>query len=148
MQVRISTLAITLILLFAATLATAENSTRANGYTIHHNAIPTAMLTPEVASNYRIVRSKYRGLLNVSVIKDVPGTTGQAVTASVNAYALNLIGRRHNIDLREIREADAIYYIGDFPIVDGETLTFTIEVTPEGTTPPIETTLSQDFYID
>lgn len=148
MQVRISTVAITLVLLFATTLAAAENSTRANGYTIHHNAIPTALLTPDVASNYRIVRSKYRGLLNVSVIRDVPDTTGQPVTANVTAYALNLIGRHHTIELREIREAEAIYYIGDFPIVDGETLKFMIEVTPEGTSRPIKATLSQDFYID
>ena len=63
--------------------ATAENSTRAAGHTIHHNAIPTATLTPAVATGYSITRSKYRGLLNVSVIKDVQGTTGQPVTAIV-----------------------------------------------------------------
>ncbi|AKH20605.1 DUF4426 domain-containing protein [Sedimenticola thiotaurini] len=148
MQVRISTIALPLILLFISSLASAENSTQADGYTIHHNAIPTALLAPEVASNYRIVRSKYRGLLNVSVIRDIPGTTGQPVTAKVTAYALNLIGRRHNIELREIREGDAIYYIGDFPIVDGETLKFTLEVTPEGATRSITASLSQDFYID
>ncbi|MCW8903998.1 DUF4426 domain-containing protein [Sedimenticola sp.] len=148
MQVRISTIAVTLLLLLTATLVAAENSTRANGYTIHHNAIPTALLSPEVASNYRIVRSKYRGLLNISVIRDVPGTTGQPVTAKVSAYALNLIGRRHVIELREIREADAIYYIGDFPIVDRETLNFMLEVTPEDSPRPINATLTQDFYID
>lgn len=148
MQVRISTITATLILLLITNLAGAENSTRADGYTIHHNAIPTAMLTPEVASNYRIVRSKYRGLLNVSVIRDVPGTTGHPVTARVIAYALNLIGRRHNIELREVREGEAIYYIGDFPIVDGETLKFTLEVTPEGASRSIAASLSQDFYID
>ncbi len=148
MQVRLSSIAITLLLLLISSLAGAENSTQADGYTIHHNAIPSAMLTPEVAADYRIVRSKYRGLLNISVIKNIPGTTGQAVTARVSAYALNLIGRRHNIDLREIREGEAIYYIGDFPIVDGETLKFMLEITPEGATKPIEAALSQEFYID
>ncbi|WP_428608102.1 DUF4426 domain-containing protein [Sedimenticola sp.] len=148
MQLRISTIAFSLLLLCISTWAIAENSTRTNGYTIHHNAIPTALLSPDVASSYRIVRSKYRGLLNISVIKDVPNTTGQPVTAKVSAYALNLIGRRHVIDLQEIHEGDAIYYIGDFPIVDGETLTFFLEVTPAGSTNPISATLSQDFYID
>ncbi|MCW8908362.1 MAG: DUF4426 domain-containing protein [Sedimenticola sp.] len=136
------------VLLFIATLCVAENSTRSGDYTIHHNAIPTAMLTPEVAASYDVVRSKYRGLLNVSVIREIPGTTGQPVTANVSAYALNLIGKRHQIDLREIREGEAIYYIGDFPIVDGETLNFTLEVTPEGESRPTRATLSQDFYID
>lgn len=136
------------ILLLAATLCMAENSTRIDGYTIHHNAIPTAMLAPDIAASYGIVRSKYRGLLNVSVIREAPGTTGQPVAARVSAYAVNLIGKRHQIDLREIREGEAIYYIGDFPIVDGENLDFTLEVTPEGLSQPTRATLSQIFYID
>lgn len=148
MQHRIANIAIILILLVTSTGAVAENSTRANGYTIHHNAIPTALLSPEIASSYQIVRSKYRGLLNVSIIRDVAGTTGQPVTARVTAYALNLIGRRHPIALREIREADAIYYIGDFPIVDQETLKFVLEIIPENSSQAINATLSQDFYID
>lgn len=145
LTIRIATLLLSLLF---ATSAVAENSTSFNGYTIHHNAIPTAMLTPEVASSYKIIRSKYRGLLNVSIIKDVPGTTGEPVTARVSAYATNLIGRRHDISLREIREGKAIYYIGDFPIVDGEMLTFTLNVTPEGSEQSTTTTLKQDFYID
>lgn len=135
-------------LLLLATTAMAENSTPFDGFTIHHNAIPTALLTPEVANRYKITRSKYRGLLNISVIRDVPGTTGQPVTADISAYAVNLIGRRHNILLREILEGAAIYYIGDFPIVDGETLTFILEVTPEGSERTAKATLKQDFYID
>lgn len=145
---RITRILLLPVLLLCASLGSAENSTRAEPFTIHHNAIPTALLTPEVAGNYNIVRSKYRGLLNVSVIREVAGTTGQAVTARVSASALNLIGKRHQIDLREVREGEAIYYIGDFPIVDGETLNFTLEVTPEGATRPTRATFSQDFYID
>jgi len=145
---RITRILLLPVLLLSASLGVAENSTRAGGYTIHHNAIPSAMLTPEVAASYDIVRSKYRGLLNVSVIREIAGTTGQPVTASVSAHALNLIGKRHQIDLREIREGDAIYYIGDFPIVDGETLNFTLEVTPEGASRPTRASFSQEFYID
>jgi hypothetical protein len=141
-------IAIFLILLLLSVTAQAENSTRFNGFTIHHNAIPTAILTPEVASSYKITRSKYRGLLNVSVIKDIPETTGMPVTAKVSAYAINLIGKRHEISLREIWEGTAIYYIGDFPIVDREMLTFTLEVTPEGSERSTKATLKQEFYID
>ncbi|MCW8890162.1 MAG: DUF4426 domain-containing protein [Sedimenticola sp.] len=137
-----------MLLLLLTANASAENSTSFDGFTIHHNAIPTAILTPAIASNYQITRSKYRGLLNVSVIRDVAGTTGQAVSAKVTAYAINLIGRRHAISLKEIREGQAIYYIGDFPIVDGETLTFMLEVTPEGSNRTGKASLKQAFYID
>ena len=140
--------AISLLLWGLATLAMAENSTRADGFTVHHNAIPVAMLSPEIASHYRIVRSKYRGLLNVAVIRDQAGTTGTPVTARVTATAANLAGVVRPISLREIREGEAIYYIGDFPIVNGEMLNFSLEVLPAGAQRPIRATLSQEFYID
>ena len=129
-------------------IAQAENSTKIPGYAIHHNAIPTAILVPEVASNYGITRSKYRGLLNVSVIKDEPGTTGKPVTANVQAYTFNLIGQIYNIKLREIREGEAIYYIGDFPIVDAETIKIRMEITPEGASRPTKAEISQQFFVD
>lgn len=142
----ISLLLLLLLLLPPATLA--DNSTKAADYTIHHNAIPTAILTPEIASTYGIVRSKYRGILNVSVIQEVPGTTGRPVSAQIEAQASNLLGQISNLKLREIREGDAIYYIGEFPIVDRETLRFSLQVTPSGRETPIAAELSQQFFID
>ena len=129
-------------------VAYAENSTREAGYTIHHNAFPTATLTPEVAGNYQIVRSKYRGMINISVIRESAGTTGQAVTAKILAQAANLAGQTRKIELREIKEGTAIYYIGVFPIVDHETFRFSLEVTPEGHQKPIRASLTQQFFID
>jgi len=126
----------------------AKNSTRQAGYTIHHNALPTATLSPEIAGNYQIIRSKYRGMLNVSVIRDIAGTIGQPVTACINTQAANLTGQIRTIELREIREGDAVCYIGLFPIVHRETLRFTLEVTPEGQKRPIKASLSQQFFID
>ena len=128
--------------------ASAENSTREAGYAIHHNAIPSAMLSPEIASRYGLVRSKYRGLLNVSVIREIPGTHGEAVAARVEASARNLAGRVMKIPMREVREGDAIYYLGEFPIVNGETLDFSLKVQPAGARKAIETGLQQQFFID
>jgi hypothetical protein len=135
-----------LLLLPMASMA--DNSTKADGYTIHHNAIPTAILTPEIASSYDIVRSKYRGMLNVSVIQEVPGTTGRSVSARIEARIRNLLGQTDKLKLREIRDGDAIYYVGEFPIVDRETLRFSLQVTPSGLETPISAELSQQFFID
>ena len=136
------------LLLLTPLLATAENSTRQAGYTVHHNAFPTAILTPDIAGSYQIIRSKFRGLLNVSVIKDEEGTPGVPVSAQIHAQSTNLIGQIQNIPLREIREGAAIYYIGDFPIVDNETLSFSLDVLPAGAEKHIKTTLQQQFFID
>jgi len=133
------------LLLIAAPLR-AENSTAGNGYVVHHNAFAADFLSPEVAAQYGIQRSKNQGVLNVSVIKEVPGTTGEAVTAQVKVEANNLAGIVKDIPLREVREQAAIYYIGEFPVIDGEIVNFNLEVTPAGETMPIRAKLTQDFY--
>ncbi len=126
----------------------AENSTSIPGYTIHHNAIPSASLDPAIAKQYGIQRSKYRGMLNVSVIKTVPGTTGKSVPAVVLAKATNLRGQLISIAMRQVLEAEAIYYIGEFRIADQETLNFDLQVQPQGETRFYDAKLSQQFFID
>jgi len=148
MKIRLTTFVSACLMLLTPLLAAAENSTRQSGYTIHHNAFPTAILTPDIAGSYQIIRSKYRGMLNVSVIRDEEGTTGTAVSAKIDAQSTTLTGQIRNIPLREVREGTAIYYIGDFPIVNNETLRFTLDVLPEGTNKRIKTTLQQQFFID
>ena len=139
----------TLLLALAAVAvppALAENSTRVAGYTIHHNALTTDKLTPEVARSYGIQRSRNRGLLNVSVIKDVEGTTGQAVTAQVDATSRSLQGQVREIAMREVREAAAVYYLGEFPVEHQETLNFTVQVRPQGEPASYAAELSQEFF--
>lgn len=136
-----------LILLFSLS-AWAENSTTIPGYTIHHNAIPSASLDPSIAKQYGIQRSKYRGMLNVSVIKSEPGTTGKPTPAVVLAKATNIRGQLVSIPMRQVEEGDAIYYIGEFRIADQETLNFELEVQPRGETRFHTAKLSQQFFID
>ena len=140
-----------LAVLFATLIslsAWAENSTQIPGYTIHHNAIPTASLDPAIAKQYRIQRSKYRGMLNVSVIKDEAGTTGKSSPAVVLAKATNIRGQLISIPMRQVLEADAIYYIGEFRIADQETLNFDLQVQPQGESRFYKANLSQQFFID
>ena len=135
-------------LLLAAGLgpALAENSTRVPGYTIHHNAVPTSTLTPEVARSHGIQRSPSRGLLNVTVIRDAPGGPGAAATAQVQATSRNLQGQVREIAMREAREGQAIYYLGEFPVEHAETLRFDVKVRPQGADATYAVELSQDFY--
>ena len=128
--------------------ALAENSTTAGGFTIHHNAFPTSTLTPEVAKAYGIQRSKVRGMLNVSVIKEKEGTTGTSVPARVDVKTLILTGQTSRLPMREIKEQDAVYYVGEFPVQNGEKINFVIEATPEGTTEAFVINMEQQFFAD
>jgi hypothetical protein len=144
---KIPTYLLCLLTLFAQP-AVAENSTSSNGYTVHHNALKADFLSPAIAKAYNIQRSKFRGLINISVIKEIPGTEGTPVKASIKIKAMALNGVPKEITLAEIVEDSAIYYIGDFPVINREIVNFTLEVTPSGEDRPIHARFSQQFYID
>jgi hypothetical protein len=111
--------------------AGADSALDTGNYVIHYNTLSTDLLQPDIAKVYGIQRSKNRAMLNVTVVRKDEGT-GKAVPAAITASATNLNGQLRKIDLREVTEQNAIYYIGEFPVSDGETLDFTVSVKPEG----------------
>ncbi len=122
----------------AATVATAPtepatSSSRDFGdHILYFNAIRTDTLTPEIATNYGIVRSANRALVNISMVKKAEGSSGIPVPGSVTVQAVNLNGQFKELTLREVREGEAVYYIGDVAVANDETLVFTVDATPEG----------------
>lgn len=130
-----------------AGLVHAENATHIGNYTIHHNALTTDSLSPKVAQIYHIQRSTSRGMINITVIRNQPGGMGTPVTARIALDAHNLIGqKRKDIQLHEVREPDAIYYIADFPVAHREHLVFDLDVVPEGETHPLHARFDQEFF--
>lgn len=117
-------------------------------YVVHFNAIPTSFLNPEVAKNYRITRSKHRAMLNITVLRKVMGTAGTPVRAKVSATATNLSDQMKDMNLKEINEGAAIYYVGQVRITNGETLNFDIQATPDGEDKPLEIRFRQRFFTD
>ena len=126
--------------------ASAENSKDFGDFVIHYNAMATDMVPPEVARKYRITRSQNRGMINITVLKKVLSSPGQPVHARVQVTALNLAGQGRTISMREIREGNAIYYIGEFGVANEETLNFNVRARPQGTQEAVEVRFSQDFY--
>ncbi len=120
------------LLLILSGTASAENSQDFGDYVVHFNALNTNYLSPAITREYGLKRSKNRGMLNIAVLRKVMGTTGTPLTAEIHASATNLTGQKRDIALREVREGTAIYYIGDFPISNEETLRFKLHVKPEG----------------
>ena len=126
--------------------ASAENSKDFGDFVIHYNAMATDMVPPEVARKYRITRSQNRGMVNITVLKKVLSSPGQPVHARVEVNARNLAGQGRTIRMREIREGNAIYYIGEFGVANEETLNFAVRARPQGSQETVEVSFSQDFY--
>ena len=115
-------------------------------YTIHLNAFNSDTLQPNMAKAYNIIRSKNRGLLTLSVVKKSLSENGKPVKATVNAKATNLTGQLKNIEIREINDGGAVYYISEFHVADKEILDFTINVTPDSGNGPYTVEMRQQFF--
>jgi len=126
--------------------AQADNSKDFGDYVVHYNALATDLLTPEVAREYHITRSQNNGMVNITVLKKVLGSPGQPVHARVEVTATNLNGQMRTIHMREVREGNAIYYLGEFGVANEETIRFNVRVQPQGTMNALPVEFSQDFY--
>ena len=113
---------------------------------VHYNALSSDQLPPEVAKTYGFQRSSRRGLINIAVQRD--GTTPQPLAAAVKATAVNLAGQRTDVTMREIKEGDAVYYLGEFPVAGTDTLRFTVDVTPTGAAKALNIKFSKDYVTD
>ena len=83
---------------------------------------------------------------DITVLKKVLGSPGQPVHARVEVTATNLTGQTRKIRMREVREGNAIYYIGEFGVTNEETVKFSARVLPQGSRDYLKVEFSQDFY--
>jgi hypothetical protein len=124
--------AIMVLFVLFASVAQAEQSTDLGDSVVHYNAVRTDFFDPQIAKAYGIKRSKNRALLTITVLKKRMGLASQPARAQVSAKAVNLSKQVKKLNVREVTEGGAIYYIAEFPITNKETLDFTVQVTPEG----------------
>jgi len=136
-----------LFVLLLLTLPThAEQAKKFGDVEIHYNAMPTDELLPDVAKNYKIERSRNRGMLTISVLKRTGLGVTQASKAEVKVSIPTLTGQSVDVPMREIVEGTAIYYIGEFRVVAPQTLKFAVTAKPEGGAKPLSFDFSREFY--
>jgi hypothetical protein len=131
----------------------AQEITRASSetfgdYIVHFNAQSTTMLPAEVARAFGIRRSGNRAMLNVTVLRRGSGEGDTPVEAEVTVRAINLLGQLKDLSMRELREGEAIYYLGEMTVANEEIVTFNISVRPAGAAAPYEFKFQQQFYTD
>lgn len=133
-------------LLAVALPAQAEQMQQFGDYQVHYSTLTTDVLAPEIARNYGISRSRGQGMLTLSVLRTQPQAPAKAVPAKVRASAVNQNSQYRSIDLREVRDGPAIYYLGQFRVGHQEQLTFNVDITPEGEDRSFTVEFTQRFY--
>ncbi|WP_339721417.1 DUF4426 domain-containing protein [uncultured Paraglaciecola sp.] len=97
--------------------ANAEQKQELGSWDVHYMALNSTFLTPQVAKEYGIVRSKFNGLINISVL-DRQDKTAQSVV--LTGEAKNLLGVVKELKFKQVIEGKAIYYLAVLPFSDQE----------------------------
>ena len=123
-------LSVALLLGIIAQSVKAQQSTSYDQYELHHSIVYTTFLSPEVAAEYGITRGADKAMLTLSVRMPASGDT--------SGRPMQIVGRTWDLitggdmDVKEIREGRATYYIVPFEFLDREYRFFEFTFQPEG----------------
>ncbi|MGL4474378.1 MAG: DUF4426 domain-containing protein [Shewanella sp.] len=117
-----------LLLLLGLTITPAHATEQKVGdFQIHYSAFSSTFLTPAIAKANNIQRSRYIGVLNISVL-DTSKAGSPAVPVEITGIANNLLDARMTLKFQEIKEGDAIYYLAEVPYRDNQEINFQIAI--------------------
>lgn len=126
----------------------AEQVTTFGPYQLHYNTFESTFLTPEIAHQYGLTRSKARGLLNVAVTSQEQGKLPQSKRAIISASVTNLLGQIVPLEFITIEEGDSIYYLAPFTKTDDEILKFTVQAKLNADSQPMTVKFQRHVYVD
>ena len=131
--------------LFVMSNVSAENMKKLGSMNVHYMAIGSTFFTPEIAKVYGITRSRYNGLINISVLDNSQKNT-PAKTVSITGKAKNNLGQFKDLDFQEVKEGSAIYYLAQVNYSNHATIHFDIMINDGKEKQQLK--FSQTFYVD
>ncbi len=133
------------IAMSTVSVVNAENMKKMGDINVHYIALGSTFLTPEIAKSYGIERSRYKGLINISVL-DNTQAGNPSKTVNINGKARNDVGQIKSLEFTEVKEGDAVYYLAQVSYTHEETIYFDINITDKGQQHNLK--FSQKFYVD
>lgn len=133
-----------LLMLTFAGHAVAEQKVVKGDWDIHYIAFPSAFLKPDVAKSYGLQRSRYLGIVNISVLDNQ--NNDQAKNVYLMGKAKNLLGQLKDIKFQKVTEGDAIYYLAQVKYSNEEIINFDIDIKLGDRTEKLK--FSHKFYVD
>lgn len=123
--------------------AQAEQKKQLGNWDVHYIAMPSTLIEPAIANSYTIERSKFNGLVNISVL-NAKDQKAQQVTISGNAK--NLLGQQKALTFQQVVEGDAIYYLAQLPYRNEERLSFVIDISQGNQSQQLK--FEHTFYVE
>ncbi|MBE0376365.1 DUF4426 domain-containing protein [Pseudoalteromonas prydzensis] len=111
---------------------------------VHYIAFPSTFIQPQIAKAYDLERSGYKGIVNISILKNDTDATAQ--TAILKGTARNLLGNKQTLDFKEVIEGESIYYLAQVNFTNEEILRFDVEIQQGNQFQKLQ--FQQKFYVD
>ena len=110
---------------------------------VHYIAFPSTFIQP-IAKAYDLERSGYKGIVNISRLKNDADKTAQKAT--LQGTAKNLLGNKQTLNFKEVIEGDSVYYLAQVDYTNEEILRFEIEIRQGNQFQTLK--FKQKFYVD
>lgn len=111
---------------------------------VHYIAFPSTFIQPQIAKTYGLERSGYKGIVNISILKNDTDKTAQKAT--LQGTAKNLLGNKQTLNFKEVVEGDSVYYLAQVDYTNEEILRFEIEIQQGNQFQTLK--FKQKFYVD
>ncbi|WP_037027260.1 DUF4426 domain-containing protein [Psychromonas aquimarina] len=132
------------ILLTFSASSSAEQYQEFSNLQVHYIALPSTFLPPAVAKENAIKRSRYSGLVNISVLDKKDSL--KALSADISGTGKNLIGQTEQLQFKEIKGGDSVYYIAVYPFTNEEIVNFNIQIKTQDKTSTLK--FQHKFYVE
>ncbi|CAM3253951.1 homoserine acetyltransferase [Pseudomonas floridensis] len=97
--------------------------------TVHYNTFNSTALQPDIAKGAGLIRSKDKGVINVSVIRN-----GTSQVAQVSGTVKDLANASLPLGFKPVTDYGAVSYMAQYPVPQQEVRIFDISVQTGGTT--------------
>ena len=122
----------------------AEQKQNFSNLEVHYIALPSTFIKPYIAKQYGLKRSKYTGLLNISVLDT--NNNSLPIEANLIASGRNLIGQTEQLVFKKIKEGESIYYIATYPFINEEIVKFDVQIKAQNQTHRLK--FQHKFYVE
>ena len=111
---------------------------------VHYIALPSTFIEPYIATQYGLKRSKYTGLVNISVLDK--NQQSMPIEANLIGSGRNLIGQVEQLEFKKIKEGKSIYYIATYPFTNEEIVKFDVQIKAQNKTHRLK--FQHKYYVE
>ena len=132
-----------LLFLLVSINSQAEQKQSLGDWDIHYSAFSSTFLTPDIASIYDINRSRYTGVITITVLNRNDQT---AQDVSITGTAKNLLGVLKPLEFKPIKEGKSVYYITEIDYRNEETYRIQLNIKQDKLSEALK--FQHTFYVE